>query len=387
MRGSAGCSHAAALPAAADAPAPGRARQATLAALGGFAERERWCARLCSVRLLPGSGAGLTPGAGQGGCRRPAVARGRTGEAALQLNQRPGHCAAPRRQHAARRKAGQARRRRRGRRRGRAPPAAARHGARAGRSLGVHPAARRRTGRAVRPRPWPPALPIVPSWCLPGGAAPWLRVRRPCARPHRACRGAKAGAAAEEARAAARRRPCGYVNRYTGLECAACGAPRWSGPGGQLRARLAAVLQTADAGTTSTRQARPGRPAPVAAARVLWRRSATQGGRGQACRGGPCCPGCRGWSGGAAQVLRRLEADGGGQVPPVALSARGVRAELDAVLLARGAQRALCEQVRRGTPHTAAALRTCCAARSRSAPGPFLPCPGRSSAPGCLRLP
>ncbi len=237
------------------------------------------------------------------------------------------------------------------------------------------------------PRPWPPALPIVPSWCLPGGAAPWLRVRRPCARPHRACRGAKAGAAAEEARAAARRRPCGYVNRYTGLECAACGAPRWSGPGGQLRARLAAVLQTADAGTTSTRQARPGRPAPVAAARVLWRRSATQGGRGQACRGGPCCPGCRGWSGGAAQVLRRLEADGGGQVPPVALSARGVRAELDAVLLARGAQRALCEQVRRGTPHTAAALMTCCAARSRSAPGPFLPCPGRSSAPGCLRLP
>lgn len=151
MRGSAGCSHAAALPAAADAPAPGRARQATLAALGGFAERERWCARLCSVRLRPGSGAGLTPGAGQGGCRRPAVARGRTGEAALQLNQRPGHCAAPRRQHAARRKAGQARRRRRGRRRGRAPPAAARHGARAGRSLGVHPAARRRTGRAVRP--------------------------------------------------------------------------------------------------------------------------------------------------------------------------------------------------------------------------------------------
>jgi len=207
VRGSAGCSHAAALPAAADAPAPGRARQATLAALGGFAERERWCARLCSVRLLPGSGAGLTPGAGQGGCRRPAVARGRTGEAALQLNQRPGHCAAPRRQHAARRKAGQARRRRRGRRRGRAPPAAARHGARAGRSLGVHPAARRRTGRAVRPRPWPPALPIVPSWrggALAASAAP---LRPPSPRlPRRQGRGRGRGGPGGRAQAALRLR-------------------------------------------------------------------------------------------------------------------------------------------------------------------------------------
>ena len=50
------------------------------------------------------------------------------------------------------------------------------------------------------------------------------------------------------------RHPCGYVNRFTPLECAACGAARWDGPGGQLRARLAAVLQTADLGSTSVRQ-------------------------------------------------------------------------------------------------------------------------------------
>lgn len=50
------------------------------------------------------------------------------------------------------------------------------------------------------------------------------------------------------------RRECGYVNRFTQHECATCGAVRWDGAGGQLRARLAAVLQTADLSSTSSRQ-------------------------------------------------------------------------------------------------------------------------------------
>lgn len=50
------------------------------------------------------------------------------------------------------------------------------------------------------------------------------------------------------------RRECGYVNRFTQHECATCGAVRWDGAGGQLRARLAAVLQTADLSSTSMRQ-------------------------------------------------------------------------------------------------------------------------------------
>lgn len=36
---------------------------------------------------------------------------------------------------------------------------------------------------------------------------------------------------------------CGHVNSKGALSCAACGAPRWDGPLGQLRARVAAALQ------------------------------------------------------------------------------------------------------------------------------------------------
>ncbi|KAK9838474.1 hypothetical protein WJX81_001580 [Elliptochloris bilobata] len=80
-------------------------------------------------------------------------------------------------------------------------------------------------------------------------------------------------------------RACGYVNRFTPHECAACGAARWDGPDGQLRARLAAVLQTADLSATTMRQ-----------------------------------------------VMRRLEAEGGGL--QAALPKETVKAEIDAGLLA-----------------------------------------------------
>jgi hypothetical protein len=132
--------------------------------------------------------------------------------------------------------------------------------------------------------------------CAPGpgpraARRAFLSRRRPCARTRSPCRGAEAGTAAEQARAAARRRPCGYVNRFTGLECAACGAPRWSGPGGQLRARLAAVLQTAEPGTTSTRQARPGRglgdPPPCRQRALRGGAVQPQGREAQLCWGGP----------------------------------------------------------------------------------------------------
>lgn len=37
--------------------------------------------------------------------------------------------------------------------------------------------------------------------------------------------------------------PCGYLNRILDAECARCDAPRWDTPDGQLRHRVAAILQ------------------------------------------------------------------------------------------------------------------------------------------------
>ncbi|KAK9839151.1 hypothetical protein WJX74_010545 [Apatococcus lobatus] len=39
---------------------------------------------------------------------------------------------------------------------------------------------------------------------------------------------------------------CNYDNHYTRYNCAACGAARWDGPGGQLEACTAAAFQTAN---------------------------------------------------------------------------------------------------------------------------------------------
>ena len=48
--------------------------------------------------------------------------------------------------------------------------------------------------------------------------------------------------------------PCGARNHPLDRACAACGAPRWDGPGGELSARAAAALQTADPERTTPAQ-------------------------------------------------------------------------------------------------------------------------------------
>lgn len=47
---------------------------------------------------------------------------------------------------------------------------------------------------------------------------------------------------------------CSYDNHFTTYHCAACGAARWDGPGGQLESCTAAAFQTADLDKTSTKQ-------------------------------------------------------------------------------------------------------------------------------------
>ena len=47
---------------------------------------------------------------------------------------------------------------------------------------------------------------------------------------------------------------CKYDNHFTTYHCAACGAARWDGSGGQLESCTAAAFQTADLDKTSTKQ-------------------------------------------------------------------------------------------------------------------------------------
>ena len=47
---------------------------------------------------------------------------------------------------------------------------------------------------------------------------------------------------------------CNFKNHFTRYNCAACGAARWDGPGGQLEACTAAAFQTADLDNTNSRQ-------------------------------------------------------------------------------------------------------------------------------------
>lgn len=63
---------------------------------------------------------------------------------------------------------------------------------------------------------------------------------------------------------------CGHSNTSTTLTCQACGAPRWDGPVGQLRARVVAVLQSGGLGAAAPQAgAGTGLAQPIAA-RILW---------------------------------------------------------------------------------------------------------------------